>query len=65
LIENVWGIVQTRVNQAGCKNFDEFKAKVQKEWAAIAKGGTLKGLWDSMKERLLDCIAFHGDKTKY
>lgn len=65
LIENVWGIVQTRVNQAGCKNFDEFKAQVQKEWAAIAKGGTLKGLWDSMKERLLDCIAFHGDKTKY
>lgn len=65
LIENVWAIVQRRVDAAGCKDFEEFKAKVQSEYKAIAQGDTLKKLYNSMKERMQACIEANGDKTKY
>lgn len=64
-IENVWGIVQTRVDKAGCENFEQFKAKVEQEFHGIAQGDTLKNMFQGMRKRLDHCITLQGDKTKH
>lgn len=63
-IENVWGIIQQRANKAGCKTFDEFKAKVNGLFKGLSKE-TLERLYNSMKSRMQECIRNKGGKTKH
>jgi hypothetical protein len=63
-IENVWADIQARVNRAGCKTFEEFKAKVAKEVEQYDKR-KLANLYKSMKKRLKSCIELNGGRTRY
>jgi len=63
-IENVWGIIQQKVNKAGCKTFQEFKAKVDELYNHLSPE-TIKRLFDSMKARMQECIKNKGGKTNY
>jgi hypothetical protein len=63
-IENVWGIIQSRVDAKGCKSFPEFEATLHAEWEAI-KGETSFNLLQSVRSRIKDCIECGGKKTKY
>jgi hypothetical protein len=63
-IENVWGYIQAEVNKAGCKNFDEFKAKVQEVFRNLSPQH-LGNLFKSMKGRIEKCMAHGGAKIKY
>ena len=63
-IENLWGIVERRVQAAGCKTFAEFKATLKKEWNQVSKG-LCKNLMGSMKRRLEECISRGGKRTSY
>lgn len=61
IIENVWAMVQKRVDKAGCANFTDFKAKVVEE---LAKINPVK-LFASIPERMHECIQAKGDRTKH
>jgi len=63
-IENIWGWAQQKVDAAGCKTFDEFKATVLKTLQSVPKQ-MITNLFASMKGRLDDCIASGGAKTTY
>jgi len=63
-IENVWGYVQREVNKAGCKTFQEFKAKVEQTFKNLSQRH-LTRLFASMKDRIVECKALGGAKTKY
>jgi transposase len=63
-IENVWGIVQAKVNALGCKTFDEFKKAVQDQLKAVTKKQQIK-LVRSMKGRLAQVIGSGGGKINY
>jgi hypothetical protein len=63
-IENIWGWAQQKVDAAGCKTFEEFKATVLKTLQSVPKQ-MITNLFASMKCRMSDCIAFEDDKTKY
>jgi hypothetical protein len=63
-IENLWAIVQRRVEAAGCKTFEEFKETLHKEWHNVSSQlcGKLIG---SMHERLVKCIELEGRRTSF
>ncbi len=63
-IENLWAIVQGRVDAAGCKTFDEFKATLQQEWENVSKQLCGK-LINSMHKRLVKCIELEGRRTNF
>jgi DDE superfamily endonuclease/Homeodomain-like domain len=63
-IENLWAIVQRRVDAVGCKNIDEFQAVVVSAFEKVERE-TLENLVSSMKRRLKECIAKEGARTKY
>lgn len=63
-IENVWAYVQARVDQRGCKTFDDFKAAVKEELMSVPKQ-MLANLVNSMKSRLELVIKRGGDRTGY
>jgi hypothetical protein len=63
-IENVWGIVQAKVNALGCKTFDEFKKAVLDQMKAVTKKQQIK-LVRSMKGRLAQVIDCGGGKINY
>jgi transposase len=63
-IENVWADIQARVNRAGCKTFEEFKAKVVQEVEQYDKK-KLVNLYKSMKKRVKSCIELNGGCTRY
>ena len=63
LIENVWGLVQEKVNAAaGCSSFDEFKLEVEAQFQAVPKT-MLRNLFASMPKRLAKLIELGGGKT--
>jgi len=64
LIENVWAIVQAKVDAEGCKTFEEFKQAVLFHMKHIPKS-TFINLYDSMPKRVAEVIASGGDKIKY
>jgi hypothetical protein len=64
LIENVWGLVQEKVNAAGCSSFDEFKLEVERQFQAVSKT-MLRNLFASMPKRLAKVIELGGGKTKH
>jgi transposase len=63
-IENLWSIVDAKVQARGCNTFDEFVAAVQQEWAAVSKE-LCEELIGSMKRRVVECIEAEGGKTGY
>ena len=63
-IENVWAIVQARVNALGCKSFDDFQKAVLGEIRALSKS-TTRSLVESVPKRLAQVLANGGGKTKY
>lgn len=63
-IENLWGIVQSRVNRRGCETFQQFKAAVFEEWHNVDLP-LLQALMGSMHSRMQQCIAANGGKINY
>jgi hypothetical protein len=63
-IENIWGIVDGRVQARGCSSFEEFKKAVLEELMAIPKS-TLVKLSKSMKDRLERVVKKGGDRISY
>lgn len=63
-IENVWGMVQQRVNAMGCKDFESFKAAVIQELQGVDKA-VLGRLYASMPKRLALVEQRGGDKCGY
>ena len=63
-IENIWGIVDGRVQARGCSSFEEFKKAVLEKLMAIPKS-TLVKLSKSMKDRLERVVKKGGDRISY
>lgn len=63
-IENAWAHVQSKVDAAGCKNFEEFKETVVREWCNLS-AEYCANLIGSMPGRLTTCIGLEGEKTGY
>jgi transposase len=64
LIENVWSILQSRLDSHGCKTFADFKAALVKEAKSIS-GSLAQGMFDGMAARVQDCIKKGGDRTRH
>ena len=60
-IENLWAIVEGRVDAAGCKTFEEFKQTLIAQWDQVSKK-LCKKLMNSMEGRLQQCIAQQGGR---
>ena len=63
-IENLWAWAQAKVDEQGCKTFDEFKQCVVDTLKSVPRQ-MLQNLVDSMKKRITTCIQKLGDKTGY
>jgi transposase len=63
-IENIWGIVDSKVQARGCSSFEEFKEAVLEELKAVPKA-TLVKLSKSMKHRLEMMVKKGGDRIPY
>jgi hypothetical protein len=63
-IENLWALIDAKMQEKACKSFDEFKEALQKEWSLVSKC-TILSLMSSVKRRIEKCIALKGDLTKY
>lgn len=63
-IENLWSIVQRKVDAMGCKTFDEWKLALESELKGTPVT-LLRSLCGSMPTRLAKCIELGGDKTPY
>jgi hypothetical protein len=63
-IENLWGIVQAKVEAEGCKTFTGFKQALEEEWQALGKNSAMS-LVKSIKKRRAKCIEKGGGRTKY
>jgi transposase len=63
-IENVWAIVQDRVNKLGCKHLGEFKAAVASTFTKLERS-MLENLFSSMQDRVKKRIELQGGKTAY
>lgn len=62
IIENVWAWVQARVNEKGCKTFEEFKAAVKNQIAAVPRTMIAK-LYKSLSSRMALVIDNEGGLT--
>jgi hypothetical protein len=63
-IENAWGIVQAKVDAAGCTSCADFKSTVEREWAKLPRK-ICRNLIESMRARLEACVAANGDQTRF
>ena len=63
-IENLWAWLQARVDEKGCSSFEEFKAAVDAELAAVPKDH-LANLVASMKKRMNLVVQRGGGPTGY
>lgn len=63
-IENLWSIIEAKVDALGCENFMDFKHAVDTELRNTSKK-TLRSFIASMPKRMRDVIAAEGDKIKY
>lgn len=63
-IENVWAMVQQKVNAMGCATFEEYAAAVKEELAAVPQQ-VLTNLYASMPNRLAIVMQRGGDKCGY
>lgn len=63
-IENVWAVVQRKVNRRGCNSFEEFKAAVVEELQSFSKKSVIN-LYASMSKRISCLITNKGGRTGY
>jgi hypothetical protein len=63
-IENFWGWVKRKVDEKGCKTFDEFQFTVLAVIKNVPKP-ILQAYFNSMKARLYQTLALEGAKTSY
>ena len=63
-IENVWAIVQRKVNARGCSTFEEFKQAVIEELASLPQQ-QISNLYASMPRRINATISSHGDRAPF
>lgn len=63
-IENVWSIVQARVNALGCSTREKWELAIQKELAAFPKD-MITAMYDGMPQRMQQVIDCKGDKIKH
>jgi len=63
-IENLWGIVQSKVSGKYFKSLSAWKAVVEREWRSISLSH-LKRCAGSMRQRIRLCIRKNGDHTGY
>ena len=63
-IENVWAVVQRKVNRRGCNSFEEFKAAVVEELQSFSKK-SISNLYASMSKRISCVITNKGGRTGY
>ena len=64
IIENIWAWAQHKVDVAGCKTFEEFKACIENTLQAVPQQ-LINKLFTSMKHRIQKCIELEGGRTKY
>ncbi len=63
-IENLWGIVQARLDAKGCKTFAEFQSAVHNEWQSVTRHLSMSLLL-SIRSRVAKCIQNRGKSTEY
>jgi transposase len=63
-IENVWAWAQQEVDAIGCENFEQFQ-KVVLETLRNVPSRVVNNLFASLPNRISQCLALEGDKTKY
>jgi len=63
-MENVWHLLQSRVEKTWCQDLAALKRKIRNEWKKIEKT-TLEKLVNSMPRRMKACIGAKGGTTKY
>ena len=63
-IENVWAIVQARVNRRGPETFEDFKLAVIQELKGLSQQ-TISNLYASMRGRIDAVISRGGDRAGY
>ena len=64
-IENAWAHVQSKVDAAGCKNFEDFKEIVVREWCQLPAEYCGKLIGSMPRRRMATCERLKGDKTGY
>jgi transposase len=63
-MENLWAILQQRVQKVWCKDLDALEKTIKKEWKKIVKNN-ITNLVKSLPERMNACIEAKGDSTDY
>ena len=63
-IENVWGYVQQKVDALGCSSYEQFRAAVHEQFAAVP-AAYLRTLYNSIPKRLQLVVEMEGDRTGY
>jgi transposase len=63
-IENIWGILKTRIRTRNPQNLNELWAFALEEWEAIPQA-TINECIDSMPERILAVLRARGGRTRY
>ena len=63
-IENIWALMKDAVNQTHLSNIVEMKREVVQFWDTLTHV-TLTSLVESMPNRMSECVARHGGRTKY
>jgi hypothetical protein len=64
LIENVWSVLQSKLDSLGCQTFTAFKAALEKEAKSLTHVFSHR-LFDGMPSRVRQCINNAGDLTKH
>jgi transposase len=63
-IENFWGWVKAKINEKGCKDFDEYQRELMAVIKKVPKR-ILSAYFASMKSRLTQTMQVGGGKTSY
>ena len=63
-IENLWSLVQRRVDSRGCKTFADFRAAVHEEWARVSPD-MARRYTNSLHKRMAEGLEACGKMIKY
>jgi len=63
-IENLWALVQKKLDARGCQSFTEFTEAVHEEWHACGSKHA-HSLISSARRRIAACLSLDGNKTGY
>jgi hypothetical protein len=64
IIERLWAIISNRVVERGVQTCEELKDVIDQEWWAIPQS-TIQKLYDSLPERLEQCIKNEGGRFEH